>query len=249
MKKVLFGVLLSLCFSCTNSHGGLPFGAAKPIPGLKEFDIPGPKGIKIHIYQTRPANVKREIIWVHGMPGIPAGDHFAPPNFFLDAAVEDSIITYYDRPGFGGTTSPAGGTNLLFELEVIGTLLTQNRGVSHYVAGWSAGGRPTLGATLAYPTLVNGAFIACGAVKPLPDPIAKALPQLRVPIVLTHGDSDPIVPYNHMTYLVGEIEKAGVKPMLVEARTLKGVDHGIVRNHPKVVKELLEKMINKAEHP
>ncbi len=248
MKQVLFGVLLSLCFSGTNVHA-LGRGPDPVIPGLKEFDLPGPKGIKIHVYQTRPANIKREIIWVHGMPGLQPGKTWAPPNFFLDAAVADSIITYYDRPGFGGTTSPAGGTNLLFELEVIGTLLTQNRGIPHYVAGWSAGGQPTLGATLAYPTLVNGAFIACGAVKPLREPIQKALPQLRVPIALVHGDADPIVPYNHMTYLVGQMNQAGVHANLVEARTLKGVDHGIVRNHPAQVKDLLEKVIYKAEHP
>lgn len=247
MQKLLLGGLALLCFSCANGHSasGLP----QPIADVKQFDLAGPQGINIHVYQTRPTTVKREIIWVHGMPGVPAGDAFAPPVFFDDEAPADTIITYYDRPGFGMTTTVPGGFALSFQLEVIEVLLAQNPGIPHYMAGWSAGGTPTLAATLKFPALVNGAFIASGAVRPLPAALLNQLPQLNVPIALVHGDSDPIVPHNHMTYLAAQIKKAGKESLLVEARTLKGVDHAVVRNHAKDVLALLEKVIATAEKP
>lgn len=245
MQKLLLGGLILLCLGCTDgqSASALPMVKAN----VKQFDLVGPQGINIHVYQFRPATIKREIIWVHGMPGIPVGDTFAPPVFFDDEAPADTIITYYDRPGFGKTTTVPGSNQLAFQVEVVGTLLQQNPGIAHYMAGWSAGGTTTLAATLVYPQLVNGAFIASGAVKPLPGSVLQLLPRLAVPIALVHGDADPIVPYNHMTYLADQIKKAGKASLLVEARTLHNVDHAVVRNHPKDVKALLEKVIIKAE--
>jgi len=245
MKKLSLSSLLSLVLlsSCLSLQ-------AKPraAKNVTEFDLTGPKGINIHVYQKKPKKAVREIIWIHGMPGIPQGDTFAPPPFFEDEALDDSIITYYDRPGFGGSGSVPGHWNMSFQVQIVGMLLDQNPTIRRYVAGWSAGGPPTLATAATYPDKVSGIFIASGAVMPLGN-LESALGYIECPITLAHGEEDDIVPFESMEYLVEKLKEAGKGKLILEARAIAGVDHGVVRKKTKDVRQLLQKLVDAVEKP
>ncbi len=250
MKYLALSYLVSLVVlsSCLDVQAKPQQPRLKAATNINEFDLTGPKGIKIHVYQNKPKNPKREIIWIHGMPGIPQGSTFVPAFFFEEHALEDTLITCYDRPGFGGSGSLPGHWDMKFQVEIVGMLLDQNPKLKHYVAGWSAGGPPTLAAAATYPDKISGIFIACGAVMPLGS-IDGMLADIKCPITLAHGEEDDIVPFESMQYLVDRLKAAGKESLVLEARALPGVDHGVVRTKTKDVHDLLQMVVDKAEKP
>lgn len=240
-SAVLFGLL---AFAATGFASKPP---VYPFRDAKEVDIKGPHDVRIHVYETVPANPKREIIWVHGMPGAPRGRGMAP-TFLFDkpAALADSIITFYDRPGFGQSGFSFSMMSLGFETEVLGALLKRHPGVKHYIGGWSAGGKPTISAAVTWPNEVQGIMLISAAVNPLGRDLVRQLPRLNVPVIMLHGDADDIVDIDAMDYFKGQMEKIG-KGDLVETHTLRGVDHHVVQAHPADVGKYLQALIDKAE--
>jgi pimeloyl-ACP methyl ester carboxylesterase len=72
----------------------------------------------------------------------------------------------------------------------------------------------------------------------------KQLPQLAVPVVMLHGDRDPLVPVANVAWLEQQLAAQG-KTNLFAKIILPGVNHFIPWEHPDAVERglrLLEKM-------
>ena len=72
----------------------------------------------------------------------------------------------------------------------------------------------------------------------------KLLPKLSVPVVMLHGDRDPLVPVENVAWLEQQLAAVG-KTNLFAKIILPGVNHFIPWEHPDAVKrgiQLLEKM-------
>lgn len=72
-------------------------------------------------------------------------------------------------------------------------------------------------------------------LKPQLESLAKGLPQISVPVVIIHGDKDPLVPVGNVGYLEREL-----KPRLIIGTTiLEGMDHFIPWKKPQVIVDAL----------
>jgi pimeloyl-ACP methyl ester carboxylesterase len=74
----------------------------------------------------------------------------------------------------------------------------------------------------------------------------KQLPQLTVPVVMLHGDRDPLVPVENVAWLEQQLKALG-KTNLFAGKILPSVNHFIPWEHPDEVESavyLLDQMAN-----
>lgn len=76
----------------------------------------------------------------------------------------------------------------------------------------------------------------------------KQLPQLSVPVVMLHGDQDPLVPVENVAWLQQQLAAAG-KTNLFAKIILPGVNHFIPWEHPTEVENALSRLDEMVAHP
>jgi len=69
----------------------------------------------------------------------------------------------------------------------------------------------------------------------------KQLPQLAVPVVMLHGDRDPLVPVENVAWLEQQLGALG-KTNLFAKIILPGVNHFIPWEHPAEVERALRQL-------
>lgn len=75
--------------------------------------------------------------------------------------------------------------------------------------------------------------------------LQKLLPNLSVPVVMLHGNRDPLVPVENVAWLQQQLKAAG-KSNLFAKIILPGVNHFIPWEHPDAVEAALRKLIERS---
>lgn len=76
------------------------------------------------------------------------------------------------------------------------------------------------------------------ALKPELEALAKGIPQISVPVIIIHGDEDPLVPVENVGYL----EKKIKADLVVETSILQGMNHFVPWKAPQVIVDAILKL-------
>jgi pimeloyl-ACP methyl ester carboxylesterase len=69
----------------------------------------------------------------------------------------------------------------------------------------------------------------------------KLFPRLSVPVVMLHGDRDPLVPVENVAWLEGQLAASG-KTNLFAKIILPGANHFIPWEHPEAVERGIRRL-------
>ena len=75
-------------------------------------------------------------------------------------------------------------------------------------------------------------------LKPELEVLAKGIPQISVPVIIIHGDEDPLVPVQNVDYL----EKKIKTDLVVETSILRGMNHFVPWKAPQVIVDAILKI-------